>query len=144
MKAYRLAHPEKLRAQRAASYQRNKTRITIKAAAYRAAHRQELAAKAAVWNLQHPHEGSARRVSEKLGIAREAVLALWQQKTCDVCGGPELYSRPDGSPRHLSIDHCHTTNRIRGVVCSVCNLTLGRAGDNPARLRALADYLEAP
>lgn len=32
---------------------------------------------------------------------------------------------------------------IRGILCHGCNTTAGLAGDDPARLRALADYLEA-
>ena len=52
---------------------------------------------------------------------------------CDVCGGR--------GPR-MAIDHCHDTNRVRGLLCKDCNLVIGWLNDDPARLRALADYLE--
>jgi hypothetical protein len=55
---------------------------------------------------------------------------------CDVCGGP-----PDKG-RALIFDHCHARGHFRGWLCRGCNLALGNAGDNPARLRRLADYLE--
>ena len=35
---------------------------------------------------------------------------------CGICGGIK--------PR-MTIDHCHTTNDIRGVLCSACNSQLG-------------------
>jgi hypothetical protein len=48
-----------------------------------------------------------------------------------------------GSSTRLCVDHDHTTGRIRGILCHKCNLAAGHMGDSPARLRALADYLEA-
>ncbi len=51
---------------------------------------------------------------------------------CEVCGGT----------RKISMDHCHETHKFRGWLCDDCNLAIGRTKDNPATLRALADYLE--
>jgi hypothetical protein len=42
----------------------------------------------------------------------------------------------------MNFDHCHTTGRFRGWLCRNCNVTLGLVGDDPNKLRALADYLE--
>lgn len=51
---------------------------------------------------------------------------------CDACGSNE----------HVGIDHCHNGGGPRGLLCRHCNLAVGYAHDDPARLRALADYLE--
>ena len=40
------------------------------------------------------------------------------------------------------LDHCHDTGVFRAYICDYCNNTLGRALDNPATLRRLADYVE--
>lgn len=45
-------------------------------------------------------------------------------------------------PRFVQLDHDHATNKPRGVLCFGCNSCIGRAEDDPARLRRLADYLE--
>jgi hypothetical protein len=39
------------------------------------------------------------------------------------------------------IDHCHKTGRVRGVMCDMCNKTMGMSADNPAILMGLANYL---
>ncbi len=44
--------------------------------------------------------------------------------------------------RGWMVDHCHDTGVVRGIVCSLCNLMLGMAKDNPEVLRAGAAYLE--
>ena len=42
----------------------------------------------------------------------------------------------------LRVDHCHTTDKPRGLLCKPCNLALGNADDNPDTLRRLAQYAE--
>jgi hypothetical protein len=42
----------------------------------------------------------------------------------------------------LAVDHDHDTGIVRGLTCTRCNRVIGMVGDDPAVLRALADYLE--
>ena len=53
---------------------------------------------------------------------------------CELCGA--------SGKRAISFDHCHATGKFRGWLCDNCNLTLGMVKENPAVLRALADYIE--
>lgn len=39
------------------------------------------------------------------------------------------------------IDHCHSTGRVRGVLCSKCNLSLGMVNDNVSILFSMINYL---
>ena len=45
------------------------------------------------------------------------------------------------SSKNLDIDHCHTTGKVRGLLCRSCNMGLGYYKDNPELLEKAADYL---
>jgi len=41
----------------------------------------------------------------------------------------------------LGVDHNHTTDKIRGLLCSHCNLVIGNAFDDPIILKNAIFYL---
>lgn len=41
----------------------------------------------------------------------------------------------------LNIDHCHTSGKTRGVLCSQCNFTLGKYFDNLEMFNKVMKYL---
>lgn len=66
----------------------------------------------------------------------DAILAS-QGSGCRICKTARL---PAGYK--LALDHCHATGKIRGILCSNCNMALGMMRDSPELLRAAAEYLE--
>lgn len=40
------------------------------------------------------------------------------------------------------VDHCHTTGKVRGILCFSCNITLGHAKDNVKILESMIKYLQ--
>lgn len=69
----------------------------------------------------------------------EKMLAA-QGGVCRACKNPESMKRR-GSQSRLSVDHCHRTGRVRGLLCSGCNTAIGLLKDDPARAEAIARYL---
>ena len=76
------------------------------------------------------------RTQKLLSIDHEtfALLLTKQDGRCAICG-----VRPK---RKLHIDHCHSTGRFRGLLCSSCNTGIGLLRDSPAILRSAINYLE--
>ena len=71
---------------------------------------------------------------EMIEAAKEA-----QGQVCAICRrAPTL----DKLGRGWNVDHCHTTGKIRSMLCRTCNIALGSFHDNPTLLRAAADYIE--
>lgn len=64
-----------------------------------------------------------------------------QKGLCAVCQKPET-AVFNGAPKSMHVDHDHVTGRIRALLCGSCNGMLGLAKDDPAVLRAAADYIE--
>jgi hypothetical protein len=44
--------------------------------------------------------------------------------------------------RHSDTDHCHTTKKVRGLLCPLCNKAIGMVGDSVAKLEGLIQYLQ--
>ncbi len=63
-----------------------------------------------------------------------------QGRVCAICSRPEKQLRR-GVLKRLAVDHCHTTGKIRGLLCAACNVTLGKFGDDPVLLDVAAAYL---
>lgn len=58
-----------------------------------------------------------------------------QNYQCSICCSP---AQPD---KHLCVDHCHVDGHVRGLLCSPCNLALGKLGDTPEVAARAAEYL---
>jgi len=59
-----------------------------------------------------------------------------QEGKCLICGN----EFKDSKDKH--VDHCHKTNRVRGILCSHCNSGIGFFQDNVNILQKAIKYLE--
>lgn len=62
-----------------------------------------------------------------------------QNGCCAICKSKISSSRTT----RLFVDHCHTTLKVRGLLCSACNHGLGLFKDSPTILKAALKYLES-
>jgi hypothetical protein len=90
-----------------------------------------------------------RRILRLYNISQtdwDAMVAR-QGNCCAIC----RTDKPGGRGESWAIDHDHRCcpgkgscgRCVRALLCTNCNLTIGYAGDDPARLRAMAAYIEA-
>lgn len=89
-----------------------------------------------------------RKTARKAHLAQKYDITLQQydemlkeQNNCCVICGTGVENCDKGSGNHLVVDHCHTTNKVRGLLCNPCNLLLGYAKDNVAILQSAINYL---
>ncbi len=68
-------------------------------------------------------------------------MILSQNGVCSICGKEETVVMR-GARQSLSVDHCHSTNRIRGLLCSKCNRGLGAFGDDIDIMVSAISYLK--
>lgn len=76
------------------------------------------------------------------GINKETFEKLLKESKgcCMICS-----SKKKGigkGKNYLQIDHCHKTKKVRGILCSSCNLLLGQAKDKVDILKKAIVYLE--
>ena len=64
-----------------------------------------------------------------------------QGNVCAICKEPERKKGNNGKIFNLNVDHCHSSGKIRGLLCSRCNLVLGQINDDKIILKNAIDYL---
>lgn len=63
-----------------------------------------------------------------------------QDKRCKICGDlHDVVSKHGG----LYVDHCHSSGKVRGLLCAKCNQLLGACKDNIVILQSAIDYLNS-
>ena len=60
-----------------------------------------------------------------------------QNGCCKLCGKHQSELK-----KSLHIDHNHVTGEVRGLLCSDCNLLLGRVEESPVRIIKMLGYLK--
>jgi hypothetical protein len=95
---------------------------------YRATYRKENPETEKLWQGTY-REGSLERrrettIKRRYGLSPEQLKELLtsQGNCCAICNKSFDETKPH-------IDHCHETQKVRGVLCSRCNTALGAWGD---------------
>lgn len=92
------------------------------------------------WRKQNPDKVKEYDLKSKFGMSLTEYNDLRQAQsyTCKICGTKET-----DLDENLAVDHCHTTGKIRGLLCHCCNRGLGLLKDNTTVLQKAIDYLNA-
>jgi hypothetical protein len=83
--------------------------------------------------LKH-HYGITLAEYENLLAAQNGVCAICQQAETST-------DRKLNRPRRLAVDHCHKTDKIRGLLCLACNTAIGKLKDDPQLIERAAAYV---
>lgn len=72
-----------------------------------------------------------------LGFVEYNKMLEKQNGVCAICNS----APPNHHKKRLNIDHCHTTGRVRGLLCDACNRALGLLKDSPDLMLKAISYL---
>jgi hypothetical protein len=155
LRKWKREHPERTREINAASLLRRPRQYTPeqRAAAVKRAQRwaeknpdrvaEHSRATARRYAAKHPEKIKQRfrdytlRTKYNITWAQYRELLEAQGRECAICK-----TKTPGGRGCFPVDHDHATGKIRGLLCNSCNISIGAMGENPARLRAAADYIE--
>lgn len=83
--------------------------------------------------------GRHGKLMKQYGISSEQYEEMLENQDykCAVCGKTEQENN-----QRLAVDHCHNSKKVRKLLCTSCNVTLGLVKDNKDILASLISYLK--
>jgi len=98
------------------------------------------------WKKSNPDKIRDRTLRRRFGITLEQYnqILISQNDVCKICSKPETaFDSINNKVRSLAVDHCHKTNKVRGLLCSNCNTAIGLLQDDPQLTQSATDYLRS-
>lgn len=82
------------------------------------------------------------RLKYRHGLSLEEYNGMLERQkgVCAICGNQNKYKKHKKNAS-LSVDHCHKTDKVRGLLCDACNLALGLMKDDVDNLKKAVKYL---
>jgi DNA gyrase/topoisomerase IV subunit A len=121
-KEYYLKNKERIAKQEKEYYLKNKERIK----AYQLKNREK---------RKKTHKDWLLRTKYGLTLADYNKMIKEQGGVCYICQNPP-------NVKALAVDHCHTTGKVRRLLCDNCNKGLGCFKDSPELLQKAINYLK--
>ena len=158
IKEYREKNKEQIAAQKKEYNKKNKEQIAAYAKEYNEKNKEQIAAQrkeyrkinkvliadiSQVWRNKPETKKALREYNRMVnyGLTPDRFNSMLKEQNnkCKLC----LVEFDELVFNHtLNVDHCHTTNKVRGLLCSLCNRGLGQFKDNIERLTQAINYLQ--
>ena len=113
-------------------YQNNKSNKTTK---YNKT--EEYKMKKRIYDNEYKLQKKNLLLKNKYGInlSEFSIMLIKQNTKCKIC--ENIFE----NKRDICVDHCHTSNKVRGLLCRKCNCALGLFNDNIMILRKAIEYI---
>jgi len=135
-------------------YKENRERLIVLNKQYVEENRERITAYKAQWYLENKermnekskqhYQNSDRDLLRDRELQKNYGISLAQRNQlleeqgggCAICGATE-----DLTGKELAVDHCHRTEIVRGILCSLCNTGIGMLGDDSQSVEKDLKYL---
>lgn len=95
------------------------------------------------WDRNNKDRVRLNHYRSRYGIEVEdlEVMIIAQAYKCPICLRQLTFNGTKG--RNLPVvDHCHTSKKVRGLLCTPCNLALGYLKDNADSATRMVSYIK--
>lgn len=129
---WRLENPEKQRAAEVKYWEKNRDKILDRA---------KISRRVAPYKQYFSQRKS--QLKRKFGLTPEQYeeIGTNQGNVCAICKKPEHRKNKRGETCALSVDHNHSTGKVRELLCRGCNSALGHSQESIEVLEALIAYI---
>jgi len=92
------------------------------------------------WGRDNPEKKRAQKYRHRYGIDIQDYNKMLKEQggVCKICKSKTPKRK---NAKYFAVDHCHTTGKVRGLLCYNCNSALGKLNDNAELLKKALDYL---
>jgi hypothetical protein len=99
------------------------------------------------WRKSNPHIARSRWLKHSYGITIDDYNRMYSDQSgcCSICREPE--TRKDGWSGKvvtLAVDHCHSSGKVRALLCRRCNQVLGNMKERIDWLESMIAYILNP
>jgi len=133
---YQRQNKEAIKRQRADAYLKNKIEIRAYVKKYNEENREKIQARDRARYAADPIGRNLKNKSNRYGLPVTDLTALIEKQKglCHICG-------ETNGDRALCIDHNHTTNKVRALLCARCNAGIGMFRESRDLLFKASEYL---
>ncbi len=80
----------------------------------------------------------------RYGLSEENYREIHKKQghVCAICGGKNTHSCTKKVDYDLYVDHCHSTGKVRGLLCNHCNRGIGLFKEDISKLERAILYLK--
>jgi hypothetical protein len=100
------------------------------------------------WSDTNPEKAHlsnrGRNLKHKYGVNLEWYEDQFKKQnySCAICESKTNKTSGDREFWNFSVDHCHDSGKVRGILCNNCNRALGLLQDSAELLQRAKNYLE--
>lgn len=117
-------------------YQKNKEKIKAQKTVWRRANPEKVKKAWKKWESRNK-ENRRNKTLRAYGMTEKDYLVMFehQRGVCKICFKPQTIKR-------LAVDHCHTTGKVRGLLCDTCNRGIGLFKEDKDIILSAYNYLK--
>lgn len=130
-------------------YKKNRNKLLERTKKWQRSNRDKTNKAFIEWGKKNPEKLEAKKLRAKAKVLGIKItyeeykdLCIKQNNLCAICKKPEITKHWKTKTNYiLSIDHCHKTKKVRGLLCKKCNTSIGFFEDNIELMKNAISYL---